>query len=143
MKQCLKQTTYAVIMKGGQLIATGSNAIHVDMGECPRITGGFPSGEGYEHCKETCKQKHHAEVAACIAAKAAGKETAGATLYLMGHTYCCDDCIKIMADHGIFEVVLCESGKRFSPIGCMLATKYENMDVFEFLAAIGSKTVEP
>jgi len=141
MLQCLKQTTHAVIMKDGKFIANGSNEIHVDMKECPRDVKGCVSGEGYHLCKEKCLQKNHAEVAACIAAKAAGKETAGATLYLMGHTYCCDNCIEVMADHGIFEVVLCElkENNRFSPIGVMLAKKYEKMNVCEFLEAMGPK----
>jgi deoxycytidylate deaminase len=144
MKQCKKQTTYAVIMKDGEFIASGSNEVHVDMGECPRDTHGFKSGEGYHLCKSKCKQKHHAEVSACVTAQAAGKSVAGATLYLMGHTYCCDDCIRAMADHGIFEVVLCDlkENNRFSPVGAMLAKKYEKMNIFEFMDSIGLKNVD-
>jgi deoxycytidylate deaminase len=142
MKQCKKQTTYAVIYKDGQLIATGSNEIKADIDICPRDLAGMKSGEGYELCKSTCNQKGHAEVMACITA---GKAALGGTLYLMGHTYCCDNCIEVMADHGIFEVVICDlkENNRFSPVGVMLAKKYEKMNLSEFIEAISPKSVEP
>lgn len=141
MRQCKKQTTYAVIYKDGFVVGTGTNEIYADVEECPRDLQGCVSGEGYHLCTEVCKQKGHAEVMAC---KAAGKAALGGTLYLMGHTYCCDNCIEVMADHGIFEVVLCDlkENNRFSPVGVMLAKKYEKMNLHEFLSTIGLKTVE-
>ena len=104
MKQCKKKTTVAVIMKGGQLIAIGTNEIHADIEECPRK--GLPTGVGYDLCKDVCKQKHHAEVDACLKA---GKEARGAILFLIGHTYCCDACKEVMDQHGIKEVVICSN----------------------------------
>ena len=142
MKQCKKQTTYAVIYKDGQAMGVGTNQISEDITECPRDKAGFKSGKGYHLCKEVCRQAGHAEEMAC---RDAGKKALGGTLYLIGHTYCCDNCIEIMANAGIFEVVLCDvkENNRFSPVGAMLAKKYEKMNIIEFMDAIGLKTVEP
>ncbi len=101
MRQCKKQTTVAVIMKDGQLISIGTNEIHEDITECPRKD--MKTGEGYELCKSVCKQNHHAEVDACLKA---GDQAKGATLYLIGHTYCCDECTVVMERHGIKEVII-------------------------------------
>lgn len=99
MKQCKKQTTIAIIMKDGQFIAMGSNEINSDIKECPRK--GMETGVGYELCKSVCKQKHHAEVDACLKA---GKKAKGGTLILIGHSYCCDNCKKVMEKYGIVDV---------------------------------------
>lgn len=99
MKQCKKQTTLAIIMKGGEFVSMGSNEIHTDVEVCPRI--GMKSGEGYELCKSICKQNHHAEVDACLKA---GDRANGATLILIGHTYCCDNCKRVMEEHGIVDI---------------------------------------
>jgi deoxycytidylate deaminase len=103
MKQCKKQTTVAVIMKEQQFISIGFNEINADISECPRK--GMKTGEGYELCKSVCKQNNHAEVNACLNA---GEQAKGATLYLIGHTYCCDNCKKVMEEHGIVNVVICK-----------------------------------
>lgn len=99
MNQCKKQTTVAVIVKDNQLISIGTNEIHADIEECPRQ--GMASGEGYELCRTICKQKHHAEVDACIKA---GEQAKGATLVLIGHTYCCSGCKRTMKEYGIKEI---------------------------------------
>ena len=141
MKQCKKQTTVAIIMKDGKFISQGTNEISNNVSICPRDSQGFESGKGYHLCKEVCNQEYHAEVDACIRA---GKDASGATLYLMGHTYCCSDCIEFMADYGIFQVIVSDTGDNFSPLGMKLAKKYSDMNLHEFLEAIGgSKTVEP
>jgi deoxycytidylate deaminase len=101
MKQCKKQTTLAVIMKDGKLISIGTNEIHEDIKECPRI--GMKTGDGYELCKSICKQKSHAEVDACLKA---GDNANGGTLYLIGHTYFCDNCKEVMDKFGIKEVII-------------------------------------
>tara|TARA_R110000803_G_scaffold58223_1_gene116446 strand:+ start:667 stop:978 length:312 start_codon:yes stop_codon:yes gene_type:complete len=99
MKQCKKQTVVAIIMKDQQLIAMGTNEIHADIDVCPRLD--MPTGVGYELCRDICKQGQHAEIDACIKA---GTEARGATLYLIGHSYCCDNCKKVMEEFGIKEV---------------------------------------
>jgi deoxycytidylate deaminase len=102
VNQCKKLTTVAVIMKHNQLISIGTNSIDYGISECARKD--MPTGVGYELCKSICKQKYHAEVDACIKA---GENAKGATLYLIGHTYCCDNCKKVMDEHGILNVIVC------------------------------------
>jgi deoxycytidylate deaminase len=106
VNQCKKQTTLAIIMKDNKLISIGINEIKAEVIECPRM--GLPSGVGYELCKSICNQKYHAEVDACVKA---GEMAKGATLYLIGHTYCCDNCKKTMDEYGIANVIVCPSDK--------------------------------
>ena len=101
--KCAKQTTVAVIMNNGEFWV-GSNWCVNPQKVCPR--GDLPTGEGYEMCKDICGQSHHAEVDACMNA---GDGARGGTLYLIGHTYCCDDCKRVMDSYGIEKVVICES----------------------------------
>ena len=89
-------------MKDSKFISMGSNEIHADIGECPRK--GMKTGEGYDLCKSVCNQRYHAEVDACH--KAGPSKTKGATLYLIGHTYCCDYCKNVMNDYGIKNVII-------------------------------------
>lgn len=104
MPQCKKQTTVAIIMKNQQLISIGTNEIKIEIDICPRVEKKMKTGEGYELCKNVCGQLTHAEVAACINA---GTNAKGGTLYLIGHTYCCDNCIKVMKSYGIKNFVIC------------------------------------
>lgn len=102
VNQCKKLTTVAVIMKDFQLISIGINSIGSGIKDCARKD--MPTGVGYELCKSICDQKYHAEVDACIKA---GEKARGATLYLIGHTYCCDNCKKVMDEYGILNLVIC------------------------------------
>jgi deoxycytidylate deaminase len=104
VKQCNKQTTVAVIMRDGYLVSIGTNAVGERQAECPRRD--MPTGVGYELCKTICKQESHAEVTAC---HNAGEEAQGGTLYLIGHTYVCDDCMRVIVAHGIKEVIIARS----------------------------------
>ena len=72
------------------------------------------SGEGYELCKDVCWQPNHAEVNACIDAGALAK---GGTLYLIGHTYCCDACKKIIKEAGIKKIVIGKLPKKWCLTG--------------------------
>jgi deoxycytidylate deaminase len=143
MRQCKKQTTYAVIYKDGQVVGTGTNEIYADIAKCPREMQGCVPGEGYHLCTEVCKQKGHAEVVAC---ESAGKLADGGTLYLMGHSYCCDNCLETMMTAGITEVVIAGTGERFNPMMTIIAKRYSKMGFSEFLEALmlsGPKSVEP
>ena len=99
---CVKQTTVAIIVNNGQAWI-GSNWCRTPQDECPRKT--LPTGVGYEMCKEICNQNSHAEVDAC---NKAGVNAKGGTLYLIGHTYCCDNCLSVMDKYGIRNVVIGE-----------------------------------
>lgn len=101
MNTCKKQTTLAVIVAVNGKIYTGTNHCENQQSECPR--NGIKTGEGYELCRDICKQTNHAEVNACILA---GEDAKGATLYLFGHTYCCDNCKRVMKEYGISNTVI-------------------------------------
>jgi deoxycytidylate deaminase len=98
--KCAKQTTTALVIKDGEGWY-GSNWCHNPQQECPRK--GLPTGEGYEMCRDICKQNAHAEVNAC---RNAGENAKGATLFLMGHYYACDDCKRVCDEAGIAEIVI-------------------------------------
>ena len=101
MKACKKLTTLAVIIKAGKVVSFGTNEIENNIDICPRIN--LPTGEGYELCKSVCNQKYHAEERACVVA---GMKAKGGTLYLFGHSYCCDNCKDVMNTYGIKEVII-------------------------------------
>jgi len=98
--KCVKQETIAIIENNGQYWI-GSNWCNNSQDECPRV--GMKTGEGYELCESICKQNSHAEVDACYTA---GRDAYGGTLYLLGHTYCCDNCKQVMNKFGIKEVII-------------------------------------
>jgi deoxycytidylate deaminase len=98
--KCAKQETIAIIENNGQYWI-GSNWCNNAQDECPRKL--MKTGEGYELCKTICNQDNHAEVDVCIKV---GENASGGTLYLLGHTYCCDNCKKVMSEYGIEEVVI-------------------------------------
>ena len=97
---CAKQTTIAVIENQGRCWV-GSNWCETPQTQCPRQD--MPSGVGYELCKSVCQQPYHAEVDAC---RKAGKKAGGGTLYLIGHSYCCDTCKTVMTQYGIKSIVI-------------------------------------
>lgn len=79
---CLRRQYGAVLVKNDCIISTGYNgsphheANCCDVGECWRESHGVPQGEQYEKCVAV-----HAE---CNAISQAGREAAGAVLYLAG-----------------------------------------------------------
>ncbi|MFA7287278.1 MAG: hypothetical protein WC055_00200 [Melioribacteraceae bacterium] len=99
MGKCDKQTVLAVIVNKDKIFY-GTNNCLTPQEVCPRQN--MESGTGYELCKDICQQTNHAEVNACVNA---GEFAKGLTLYLFGHTYCCDNCKKVMDKYGIKEVV--------------------------------------
>lgn len=98
--KCAKQTTIAVIENKGRYWI-GTNWCQSPQKECPRKD--MPSGEGYWMCTQMCHQNSHAEIDACVQA---GRNAEGGTLYLLGHTYCCDSCKHVMESFGIKEVII-------------------------------------
>lgn len=97
--RCAKLEVTAVIVTVNNEIFEGSNWCLNPQDICPRL--GMKTGEGYELCKNVCNQRNHAEIDACIKAGGKAKDS---TMYLLGHTYCCDNCKKVMKEYGIKEV---------------------------------------
>jgi len=131
---CVKTKTGAVIVKDGEVLSTSQNLCAPDGCEygdkverCPRE--GMKTGTGYELC-----QPMHAEVMACLNAKAeklspqqmaqfAGHlvpsaeailaafapddlvRLNGATLYLVGHYWACENCKRFCRIVGVQEIL--------------------------------------
>lgn len=102
---CIKQTVRALIVTPSGEKFEGTNACENPQDRCPRDLQGYKSGEGYHLCKEVCQQQSHAEVAAI---KNAGNKAEGSKLYLIGHTYACDNCKSVAKLHGISEIIVVE-----------------------------------
>lgn len=98
---CAKQHVIAILQATTGEMFIGSNKCDNPQETCPRIN--MISGEGYRFCKEVCKQKNHAEVDVL---NKAGYLSQGARIYLIGHTYCCENCISKMQAAGIKEVII-------------------------------------
>lgn len=105
--KCYKQETIAIIENNGRYWI-GSNWCRNPQTECPRKN--MLSGTGYDLCRNVCKQKNHAEIDAC---KQAGNSAKGGTLYLIGHTYCCDNCKETMSKYGIKQIIIGKLPKAF------------------------------
>jgi len=100
---CAKLTTVAIIENKGEYWVS-TNYCNNPQKTCPRKD--LPTGVGYEMCKDICQQSAHAEVNVC---RIAGDNAKGGILYLIGHTYCCDNCKKVMKEYGIEKIVIGES----------------------------------
>lgn len=106
---CLKQEVYcAILTKDGQWFF-GSNWISSKVTECPRMD--MESGEGYEFCKNHCKQSFHAEKDAINNAQ--GADLKGAKLYMTGHSYVCENCLDKIKEVGIVEVTCLDNKQEY------------------------------
>lgn len=109
---CIKQPVFAMIetVNGDQFFGTNS-MVKIESGQCPRDLQGFKSGQGYHLCQEVCQQKFHAETAAINEAKKVNANLRDSIVYLVGHTYCCDNCTKEMKKAGVKKVIFVESNR--------------------------------
>lgn len=111
---CLKQKTRCVIKVPVRNTDTGetvlrsfeaTNSCHIEGAEeCPRVTAGAATGEGYD----LCGPPNHAEQEA---AKFAAPYfpygvPQGAVAYLYGHTYLCKDCQDALTFLGVKTFVV-------------------------------------
>lgn len=99
--RCAKQHVIAIIISKDQEYFIGTNKCLSPQKKCPRH--GLESGEGYHLCKDICRQVSHAEIAAL---NSAGYKAKDSVLILIGHTYCCDDCINKMLLAGVKQVII-------------------------------------
>jgi deoxycytidylate deaminase len=98
---CAKQRVIATIITPGGERIVGENSCRTPQPVCPRA--GMATGVGYELCRSICDQTGHAEA---VALDLAGGRAQGATLYIEGHTYACDDCLRAAEAAGIVAVVI-------------------------------------
>lgn len=101
---CLKQSVVAMIVTKENVEIFGTNNIQNKIDVCPRIEQNLKTGEGYHLCKDICNQNSHAEVTAINNAKLKNINLLGSSLFLIGHTYCCDNCLSVMKENGVSKV---------------------------------------
>lgn len=99
-KRCAKQTVIAILENNGEFWM-GTNSCKDAQVECPRKESA--PGVDYDKCLDICHQEGHAEA---MAIKAAGKKANGSTLYLLGHSFLCDNCRKLVNDSKIKNVII-------------------------------------
>ncbi len=88
MRDCLKQRVTCTIVRPDGRYVIGINQCDVDgLTECPRVTAGCKTGEGYELCGSV-----HAEVDAVNGAKFRCEDFSGSIAELEGHTWFCGPC---------------------------------------------------
>ena len=114
LRPCIKQSVYAMLVTVDGKEFFGANWMsNGEVTVCPRVELNCPSGTGYELCSDVCNQEFHAERAAIDACINAGAETAGSTVYVVGHTYCCDGCIGAMTSNGVAHAIVLDSGREY------------------------------
>lgn len=110
LKPCPKRSVYALVVTADGQHYCGANWITNEcVTVCPRVEGDL-----YEKCKSVCLQPFHAETSAMDHCIDAGNTTIGATVYVVGHDYCCDGCIAAMTANGVSKAVVIDSGKEYS-----------------------------
>ena len=103
---CIKQSVHAMIVSVNEEIVYGLNKTENYVAVCPRVELNMKSGEGYDLCQSVCKQGAHAEVDAVANAIKSNIDLTDSILYLTGHTYCCDNCLKEMTIANIKQVYI-------------------------------------
>lgn len=101
---CLKQRVNAIIVTKDNYIIFGTNNINNKIDICPRANS--KSGEDYHFCKDICNQNAHAEVDAINNALKNNIDINDATLYLIGHTYCCNNCLDNLNKYNIKNIII-------------------------------------
>lgn len=101
---CLKQRVNAIIVTKDNYIIFGTNNINNKIDICPRANS--KSGEDYHFCKDICNQNAHAEVDAINNALKNNIDINDSTLYLIGHTYCCNNCLENLNKYNIKNIII-------------------------------------
>lgn len=114
LRPCIKQEVRAMLVTAEGICFFGANWMSNDeLTVCPRVTAGSKSGEDYHFCTDICNQHFHAERAAIDACINHGFSTVGGTMYVIGHTYCCNGCLSAMKEAGIIRALVIDSGKEY------------------------------
>ncbi len=105
---CFRNQVGAVIVMDKDIIATGYNGAPtyqrncLEIGYCYRDRHGIKSGTQLERCRAVGS---HAESNAIVLAARNGHSTAGGTIYVVGHTAICNQCMAMIANAKINRVV--------------------------------------
>lgn len=107
---CKRNKVGAVIVNNKDIISTGYNGAPqyqkncLEMGYCYRDKNDIRSGTQLELCRAVGS---HAEANAISLAARNGHSTSGATIYITGHNFVCNQCKALIANANITRVVLC------------------------------------
>jgi len=105
---CFRNKVGAVVVRDKVIISTGYNGAPthqpncLEIGYCYRDRHQIPSGTSLERCRAVGS---HAESNAVVLAARNGQSTNGATIYVVGHRFVCDQCKAIIANAKIEKVV--------------------------------------
>jgi deoxycytidylate deaminase len=105
MGPCAKRVVTATLVAANGQRVVGRNDCATPVNFCPRTELGFSRGEGYVLCYSVCRQQHHAEAAALVAAAERGIPREGGVLYVEGIDHICGACASLARYTGT-EVVL-------------------------------------
>ena len=95
---CCGRHVVAVLISLSGDVFVGSNGVDNPQTKCPRKIYGKKRGEGWELCRDVCRQVYHAETE--VLAKA-GSAARGARVYILGHDCACDACHRAMEKAGV------------------------------------------
>lgn len=112
LRPCIKQSVYAMLVTlAGEEFFGANWMTNCEVTVCPRVEANSKSGEDYHFCSDICNQDFHGERAAIDACIDSGADPRGATVYVVGHTYCCDGCIAAMQANGVKQAIVLDSNK--------------------------------
>ena len=106
---CFRNKVGAVLVRDKYIVSTGYNGApqyqpHCqEIGYCYRDRHNIESGNQLERCRAVGS---HAESNAIALAARNGFSTNGATMYVIGHDYICNQCRGLIANAGIRRVML-------------------------------------
>lgn len=104
---CARANTGAVVVKDKEIIGSGRSYTPEGIDSCKTLGSGcirnrlnIPSGKDYD---KTCKNVH-AEINAL--SRAGFEKSKGASLFLWGYSYLCDNCLTNTKNYGITDVYI-------------------------------------
>lgn len=82
----------------------GTNGITRDVGYCPRNESNHCMNEGYDKCRNICRQEHHAEIAALSTAvrHVPNLSLHQCVIEVYGTYQVCNNCQMVLAKHGVY-----------------------------------------
>ena len=103
LPRCKGRHVVAILAGSDGSWHVGSNGIRFPQAGCPRRSGQYPRGKGWELCSSFCGQCGHAEQRVLAQAGVAAQ---GATLLLFGHDTICEACQQQLAEAQIAHLLI-------------------------------------
>lgn len=82
----------------------GTNGIKRDVGYCPRNESNHRMNDGYDKCRNICRQEHHAEIAALLLAvrHVPNLPLNQCVIDVYGTHQVCNNCQMVLDKHGVY-----------------------------------------